>query len=86
MEEAAELVNYLPLSFKSPKEQEYIEFLWDAFETNYIHGNYLSRRDIDICLAFDAATLHDHEGVAAIRELHATLVKDYKTDESKTPA
>lgn len=32
MEEAAELGNYLPLSFKSPKEQEYIEFLWDAFE------------------------------------------------------
>lgn len=40
MEEAAELGNYLPLSFKSPKEQEYIDFLWDAFETNYTHGKY----------------------------------------------
>jgi hypothetical protein len=40
MEDAAELSNYLPLSFKSPKEQEYIAFLWDAFETNYIHGKY----------------------------------------------
>jgi hypothetical protein len=40
MEEAAELSNYLPLSFKSPKEQEYIQFLWDAFETNYTHGKY----------------------------------------------
>jgi hypothetical protein len=40
MEEAAELVNYLPLSFKSPKEQEYIDFLWDAFETNYTHNKY----------------------------------------------
>lgn len=40
MEEAAELAIYLPLSFKTPKEQEYIEFLWDAFETNYTHGNY----------------------------------------------
>ena len=40
MEEAAELGNYLPLSFKSPEEQEYIEFLWDAFETNYTHGKY----------------------------------------------
>jgi len=38
MEEAAELGNFLPLSFKTPKEQEYIEFLWDAFETNYTHG------------------------------------------------
>lgn len=40
MEEAAELGTYLPLSFKSPKEQEYIAFLWDAFETNYVHGKY----------------------------------------------
>jgi len=40
MEEAAELANYLPLSFKTPTEQEYIEFLWDAFETNYTHGKY----------------------------------------------
>lgn len=40
MEEAAELGNYLPLSFKSPKEQEYIAFLWDAFETNSTHGKH----------------------------------------------
>ena len=40
MEEAAELANYLPLSFKTPKEQEYIQFLWDAFETNYTNGKY----------------------------------------------
>lgn len=40
MEEAAELANYLPLSFKTPKEQEYIEFLWEAFETNYTHSKY----------------------------------------------
>ena len=40
MEEAAELGNYLPLSFRTRSEQDYIAFLWDAFETNYIHGNY----------------------------------------------
>ncbi|ACD89226.1 hypothetical protein Clim_0126 [Chlorobium limicola DSM 245] len=40
MEEAFELANYLPLSFKTPKEQEYIEFLWDAFETNTSHSKY----------------------------------------------
>jgi hypothetical protein len=40
MEDAAELGSYLPLSFKSPKEQEYIEFLWDAFETNYNYGKH----------------------------------------------
>ncbi len=40
MEEATELANYLPLSFKTPREQEYVEFLWDAFRTNYTHGKY----------------------------------------------
>ncbi len=40
MKEAAELGNYLPLSIKSPKEQKYIAFLWDAFATNYTHGKY----------------------------------------------
>ena len=40
MEEALELNDYLPLSFKSPKEQEYIAFLWDAFDTNYSHDKY----------------------------------------------
>jgi hypothetical protein len=40
MEEAAELGNYLPLSFKTRSEQDYIAFLWDAFETNYTHGKY----------------------------------------------
>ena len=40
MEEAAELADYLPLSFKTPKEQEYIEFLWDAFEMNHTHGKH----------------------------------------------
>ncbi len=40
MEEALELNNYLPISFKTLKEQEYIVFLWDAFETNYRHAKY----------------------------------------------
>jgi hypothetical protein len=31
MEEAAELGNYLPLSLKSLKEQEYIAFLWETY-------------------------------------------------------
>jgi hypothetical protein len=40
MEEAAELANYLPLSFKTPSEQDYIAFLWDAFESNYENKKY----------------------------------------------
>jgi len=40
MDEALELTHYLPLSFKTRSEQDYIVFLWDAFETNYIYGKY----------------------------------------------
>src|SRR5216683_522994 len=40
MEEADELANYLPLSFKTPTEEEYIDFLWDAFKTNCTYGKY----------------------------------------------
>ena len=40
MEEALELANYLPVSFKTRSEQDYIAFLWDAFETNNTHGKY----------------------------------------------
>src|SRR5438874_341948 len=40
MEEALELGNYLPLSFKTPSEQDYVRFLWDAFETNYKAEKY----------------------------------------------
>lgn len=39
MEEAAELGNYLPVSFKTRSEQ-YISFPWEAFETNYTHRKY----------------------------------------------
>ena len=35
MEDALALEYYLPLSFKTPKEQEYIAFLWEAFTSNY---------------------------------------------------
>jgi hypothetical protein len=40
MEDAYALENYLPVSFKTKSEQEYLAFLWDAFETNYTHGKY----------------------------------------------
>lgn len=40
MAEAAELANYLPLSFKTPKEQEYVAFLWDAYTSNCENQKY----------------------------------------------
>ena len=40
MDEALELADYLPISFKTPSEQEYISFLWEAFEESYDRGKY----------------------------------------------
>jgi hypothetical protein len=40
MDESAKLAEYLPLSFKSQSEQEYLSFLWEAFATNYKHEKY----------------------------------------------
>ena len=40
MENALPLADYLPSSFKTTTEQEYIAFLWDAFETNYTHEKF----------------------------------------------
>ena len=40
MDEAFELADYLPISFKSRSEQEYISFLWETFEGNYDGSKY----------------------------------------------
>lgn len=40
MEDALPILEYLPNSFKEPGEQEYIRFLWDAFESNYEHEKF----------------------------------------------
>lgn len=40
MDEALELNEFLPLSFKNESEQAYIAFLWDAFGVNYSNGKY----------------------------------------------
>lgn len=40
MEEALPILEHLPNSFKEPGEQEYVQFLWDAFVSNYENGKY----------------------------------------------
>lgn len=40
MEESFDILNYLPIRFKNRTEQEYIEFLWDSFESNYSNEKY----------------------------------------------
>ncbi len=40
MKEAFEIQNYLPINFKQVSEQEYIQFLWDSFQSNYENEKY----------------------------------------------
>lgn len=40
IEEAIRLETYLPLSYRSTKERDYIRFLWEAFDSNVEHGKY----------------------------------------------
>lgn len=40
MEEAFTIFDYLPLSYKSPTEAEYVTFLWESFEVNYNAEKY----------------------------------------------
>ena len=40
IEEAGELEAFLPQSFRTTKERDYVRFLWDAFNTNTEHGKF----------------------------------------------
>jgi hypothetical protein len=40
MDDALPILEHLPNSFREPGELEYINFLWDAFASNYEHENY----------------------------------------------
>jgi hypothetical protein len=40
MDNALPIQEHLPNSFREPSEQEYINFLWDAFASNYENGKY----------------------------------------------
>lgn len=40
MDVAQEIHDYLPLAYPSAGEGEYIRFVWEAFESNYVAGKY----------------------------------------------
>ena len=40
MDDALELLDYVPVSFRTPSEQEYISFPWEVSKTNYGGGRY----------------------------------------------
>jgi hypothetical protein len=40
IEEADQLEGFLPISYRTPKEEEYVRFLWEAFNDNCDSGKY----------------------------------------------
>jgi hypothetical protein len=40
MDEALELSDFLPVSYKTRSEGDYVNFLWDAFQSNYASGKF----------------------------------------------
>jgi hypothetical protein len=40
IEEADQLEGFLPISYRTPKEEEYVRFLWEAFHDNCASGKY----------------------------------------------
>lgn len=60
-----------------PESREYSDAADQICEV-LIHGNYLSQKDIEICLAFDPETLTAEHGHAHIRQLHQTLCAAYE--------
>ena len=61
------------------EEREYPDAT-DQIREVLIHGNYLSKKDIEICLGFDVESLADGLGIEGMRELHAALAGTYTTD------
>jgi len=55
-----------------PEEREYDDDA-DQIREILIHGNYLSQKDIEICLGFDLASLAQHPEFVNIRTLHEAL-------------
>jgi hypothetical protein len=61
-----------------PDEREHAD-AEDQIREVLIHSNYLSQKDIEICLGLDVESLADRPGIEGMRELHAALVEKYIT-------
>jgi len=46
-------------------------------DANLIHRNYVSRKDVEVCLDFDLSSLNTNPNFAEIKALHQALVVAY---------
>ena len=63
------------LQSHNPEEREYLD-AEDQIREVLIHGNYMSRKDIEVCTNFDISALEDTDK-DAIEALHNTLCEAY---------
>ncbi len=59
-----------------PEEREY-PVTADQIREVLIHGNYLSQKDIEICLGFDLTALAEQPAGEDIQDLHECLKSGY---------
>ena len=65
-----------------PEEREYPDAT-DQIREVLIHVNYLSQKDIDICLGFNLASLAEQPEIENIRALHEALKVEYESDDKQ---
>ena len=63
-----------------PDEREYPDAA-DQLREVLVHGNYLSQKDIEICLGFDLTSIADRPEIDSIRTLHEVLKSEYGPDD-----
>ncbi len=68
-----------------PDEREYPAAA-DQIREVLIHNNYLSQKDIEICLECDLSSLRTHARFAQIEELHRSLQHTYSDSEAPATA
>jgi hypothetical protein len=66
-------------------EREYPDAA-DQIREVLIHGNYLSQKDIEICLGFDIESLAEEPEDKPMRELHEVLREKYDSDDASGAA
>jgi hypothetical protein len=59
-----------------PEKREYPDTA-DQIREILIHGNYMSQKDIDLCIDFDLTPLSNRPEIDSIRELHEALRAEY---------
>ena len=92
IEEVLRIVREIQAYSKNAIQQIYRDFLIDSFDAEareyledadqvrelLIHKNYMSQKDIDICINFDITVIDSHPGIDSIRSLHNQLILTYQ--------